>query len=225
LIFLLFSFQEPKLKKRITDTNFKYEFYVADDDAEIASSDRTYYWFKGGAIHNSEYGVAGQLLNDDFNKFYLSNQLAEQGIFNNGLKVGLWKTWHSNGAIETTQYWANGRKRGMFHRYDGSGLLVEQGRYREDKKQGEWINFISKDTVTYKNGEVVANNVKGAKVKAFFKRLVTKIDRSNDPPKQKTTKNSNKVKTSPSNTKPKAEKKGFFQRLFSKKEKPNGKSK
>lgn len=223
VIFLLFSFQEPKLKKRITDTSFKYEFYVTDKEPEV-ESDRIYYWFKGGAIHNSEYGVSGNLLDDTFDKFYLNNQLAEQGSFNKGLKVGLWKTWYENGAVETTQYWDEGRKKGFFYHYTQDGQLMEKGRYRADKKQGKWINYISKDTISYKKGEIVAAKVKGKKLNDFFKRLVTKIDRSKDPVKETKAKSTKKSKTPSVKTNSKQKKKGFFQRLFSKKEKPNGKS-
>lgn len=154
LVLALLSFQEPNLKKRIADKEFKYEFYVTNKEPSI-KSDRMYYWFKGGSIHNSENGVSGELLNEDFEKFYLSNQLAEKGEFSRGLKVGLWKTWHPNGVIESTQYWSDGRKKGMYYQYNQDGVLIEKGRYSANKKQGMWVNFISKDSIKYKNGEKV----------------------------------------------------------------------
>lgn len=95
LVFLLGSFTPPNLKKRITDTEFRYEFYTTKKEVS-AKQDRLYYWFKGGAIHSSEYGVSGELLDGEFEKFYLNNQLAEKGEFKKGLKEGLWKTWHCN---------------------------------------------------------------------------------------------------------------------------------
>lgn len=98
LVLSLLSFQEwePNLKKRISDTSYRYEFYVTKDEPRV-KSDRIYYWFKGGTIHNSENGISGELLHDVFEKFYLNNQLAEKGEFKKGLKVGLWKTWYANG--------------------------------------------------------------------------------------------------------------------------------
>lgn len=154
LVFLLVAFQEPILKKRITDKEFRYEFYVTDKEPGIRS-ERMYYWFKGGAIHNSENGVAGELLNGAFEKFYLSNQLAEKGEFSRGLKVGQWRTWYPNGVLETTVYWNEGRKRGAYYHYSESAVLLEKGRYSAGKKQGQWINFVSKDTIVFDKGEKV----------------------------------------------------------------------
>ncbi len=252
LVFLLFSFQEPKVKKRITDTSFKYEFYVTDKETEI-KSDRIYYWFKGGAIHNSEYGISGELLDDTFDKFYLNNQLAEQGSFNRGLKHGLWKTWYANGVIETTQYWDNGRKKGTFYRYANDGQLMEKGRYKANKKHGQWINYSVNDTVTYKNNEKVVSKEpkkEGDDVEklSFFKKIFTKkikrvdekdkskldgVPAKSDSDKLKSEKRkkasgqkASEKKTNVKKTEVKKtdeNKKGFFQRLFSKKEKPNGK--
>lgn len=148
IVLSLVSFQEPKLKKRITDKDFKYEFYVTDDSPRIKEQ-RIYYWFKGGAIHTSENGTSGQLLHDTFEKFYLNNQLAEKGNFESGLKVGLWRTWHQNGVLKSTQDWASGRRRGMYLHYNDKAVLIEKGRYYTGKKQGQWINFITKDTIEY----------------------------------------------------------------------------
>lgn len=87
------SFNDPylNLKKRLTDKQFKYEFFTTTKKVR-AKSNITYYWFKGGAIHNSQEGIAGELLDDQFDKFYLSNQLAEKGKFKKGKKVGVWRT-------------------------------------------------------------------------------------------------------------------------------------
>jgi antitoxin component YwqK of YwqJK toxin-antitoxin module len=126
LTFSLVSFSDPYTIKRISDANFRYEFYVTEKTV-TPQKKKIYYWFKGGAIHNSESGMAGNLLDGEFLKMYHSNQLAEQGKFENGLKVGLWKTWHSNGVIETTQYWKDGYRSGDFYHYDSTGEMLEKG--------------------------------------------------------------------------------------------------
>ena len=193
LVLLLVSFDEPKLKKRITDKEFKYEFYVTDKSPQV-KPERVYYWFKGGAIHNSESGISGELLDDVFNKFYLSNQLAEQGAFNRGLKKGAWKTWHANGTLESFQYWDEGRRNGNYKRYSDSGTLIEKGRYRANKKQGQWIDFSTNDTVVFDKGNIVPKKIvvkplpkepsvesePGTKKPGFFKRLFTKKDKPKD---------------------------------------------
>lgn len=240
-VFLLFSFEEPKLKKRITDKEFKYEFYVTDKKPDIKSG-RLYFWFKGGAIHSSEVGASGELLDDAFNKFYLSNQLAEQGTFSRGLKNGNWKTWYSNGTLETFQYWHEGRRNGNYKRYSDTGALIEKGRYRANKKQGQWIDFRTNDTMNYDRGNIILKvkeekplpkTEDGVKKPGFFKRLFSKKDKSksesdtesnlkqdNQKKNTKNIKKADKPKTfNTANPNAAQKKPGFFQRLFAKKEK------
>lgn len=150
---LLFSFTDPYSLKRISDKEYRYEFYTTDKIIGPKNT-RTYYWFKGGLIHSSQAGIGGQLLHDNFKKFYHSNQLAEQGKFKNGLKVGLWKTWFQNGMMETTQEFYNGLSSGKFQKFDANGTLIEKGKFNKGKKHGLWVNYISKDTIQYKNGVV-----------------------------------------------------------------------
>jgi antitoxin component YwqK of YwqJK toxin-antitoxin module len=88
----LFSFNDPYLKKRITDKEFRYEFYTTVAKTRPRNN-VIYYWFKAGSIHFTQEGISGELLHDDFDKFYLNNQLAEKGRFKKGKKVGTWRTW------------------------------------------------------------------------------------------------------------------------------------
>ena len=104
---LSFADPEPYLAKRISDALFRYEFYTTDKKIN-PKKDKTYYWFKGGAVHSAQSGIAGILLHGKYTKTFHSNKLAEQGEFENGLKKGTWKTWYANGTIETTQYWLDG---------------------------------------------------------------------------------------------------------------------
>lgn len=154
LAFTLISFSDPYTIKRITDKEFRYEFYTTDKKIEPKIA-KTYYWFKGGLIHEAQGGIAGDLLNDKFIKMYHSNQLAEQGQFKNGLRVGKWKTWYSNGVLSTTLNYSKGLKSGKFFRYDELGTLIEQGKYASNLKTGRWINTETKETTTYRDGIIV----------------------------------------------------------------------
>ena len=149
LLVLLSSFKDLFQVKRISNENYRYEFYVTEKIMKPKSS-KSYYWFKGGAVHYAESGVSGMLLHGNFNKAYHSNNLAEQGVFKVGLKTGLWKTWHPNGKISNLQYRKNGIKQGKNSRYTIDANLIEKGKFKNDKKQGIWINYISKDTINYK---------------------------------------------------------------------------
>lgn len=154
LAFVLLSFGDPYAIKRISDKEFRYEFYTTDKKIEPKIA-KTYYWFKGGLIHEAQGGIAGDLLNDKFIKMYHSNQLAEQGQFKNGLRVGEWKTWYSNGVLSTTLNYSKGLKSGKYFRYNEIGALVEHGKYTSNLKTGRWTNTETKEITTYRDGIIV----------------------------------------------------------------------
>lgn len=178
LAILLVSFSDPYAIKRISDLNFRYEFYTTEKKVN-PKTNKIYFWFKGGLIHNSQAGISGELLHDKFIKMFHSNQLAEQGEFKNGLKVGLWRTWHPNGIIQTTQQWNYGLKSGKYFRYDENGMIAEKGNYNGGIMTGKWIDYEKKDTLTYKRGVVFIKTTKLSKVEKFkLKQENNKADRA-----------------------------------------------
>lgn len=236
----LLSFSDPYTIKRISDENFRYEFYTTTK-AVTAKQYRTYYWFKGGAIHQSESGMVGELLDGKFTKMFLGNQLAEQGTYSNGLKKGVWKTWYLNGVMESKQYWDNGFKKGSYFHYDNNGQLIEKGNYRSNKKQGKWINYTRHDTIVYKQDQVFVKKpklTKEEKEKAKEDKATAKAAKKEAEKTEKELKSSGKAVDSKPGTKKgkpatkkaknknvelqtevQSEKPGFFKRLFSKKDK------
>ncbi len=228
LILISFSFSDPYTLKRISDSDFRYEFYTTDKKIKPKST-KTYYWFKGGLIHSAQAGVAGELLNGKFTKMFHSNQLAEQGEFRNGLKIGLWRTWHANGIVETTQYWNGGLRTGLSYRYDKNGEVIEKGSFKANKKHGTWIDSIKKDTVIFKNGTIVSKKLKVSKEdKAKLKEERQKAKKSKRAEKEaeknkKLTKKSNNIdpqikKELVESDSAKSEKRSFFKRIFGKKQ-------
>ncbi|MDD2987159.1 hypothetical protein [Flavobacterium sp.] len=231
---MLSSFKDPIQKKKITDVNFRYEFFTSSKKTNIQQG-RIYYWFKAGAIHTTENGSAGELLHSGFEKFYLDNQLAEKGSFSYGQKEGSWRTWHKNGLLDTKQYWQDGRKHGAFFSYNTNGVLVEKGSFKKGNKNGRWINFIKKDTILYKNGVVYIKKVKLTKEeKKAAKEVKLKLkeeqqlERKNNKEaskKARELKKENKFQekiNNQSTKKDNSKKENFFKRLFAKKEKkPN----
>jgi antitoxin component YwqK of YwqJK toxin-antitoxin module len=188
-LLILFSCAGTSFKKRISDADYRYEFYTVEEDITVKPN-REYFWFKGGLVHNSEYGAAGELLHNDYVKFYHSNQLAEAGRYKFGLKEGYWKTWFADGTLQSKTYWNKGQKDGSFYAYGPTGELVEQGSYKNNLKHGRWINYTLKDTLKYRNGEIVIKKVKPkaekqkkdkkekpeeGKKKSFFGRVFSKI--------------------------------------------------
>lgn len=229
---VLLSFTDPYTIKRISDQYFRYEFYTTDKDVNIKHN-KDYYWFKGGLIHKAEGGVSGQLLDGEFKKYYHSNQLAEQGFFKRGLKIGLWKTWFEDGTTESTQEYSSGQKDGQFYSYSSGGKMLEKGYYVSGKKHGNWINYVTQDTVQYKKGKIFVPKPKLTKEeKAAAKEQKKKEQELKKQKKEQEQENkkSGKPKTAKKETKKTeqskeskknndTEKQGFFKRIFSKKEK------
>lgn len=240
---ILCSFGGP-LKKIITDTSYRYEFYTTQEKPKPLDN-RMYSWFKGGAIHSSESGIAGELLDGAFVKYYLDNQLAETGRFYRGLRIGTWKSWHPNGKLSTEQSWSNGRMSGKFYSYSSNGTLMEKGSYSAGKKDGTWINAISKDTVDYKKGEVYKKKPsrsmfrkrtpeekrldsigKAEEKKAReLKREKRKAEKNTGEKPKKGEKKQRKPVNKSADSEARKKKGNFFSRLFSKKEKNDGQGK
>lgn len=200
---IFFSFSDPYSIKRISDKEFRYEFYTTDKTIK-PKENKIYFWFKGGLIHSAQSGIAGELLNNKFVKMYHSNQLAEQGAFKKGLKIGLWKTWYKNGFVESTQKWKSGLKSGEFYHYAEDGSILEKGKYKNDIKHGTWINYVKKDTIVYMNGVVFTKKIKPSKE-----------EKEKEKEEKQKTKNTKKTLTKDSNSN---NKKGLLKRLFNKKE-------
>ena len=183
-LFLLCSFSDPYAIKRISDKDFRYEFYTTAKKIKPNTA-KTYFWFKGGLIHEAQGGIAGDLLNDKFTKMYHSNQLAEQGQFKDGLRVGLWKTWHQNGLLATTLTYNKGLRSGKYFRYDESGNLVENGKFRSNLKTGIWTNTENKEITTYKKGVIVKQKETFTKSEKYrIKQESTKLEKTKETQKE-----------------------------------------
>lgn len=219
--FLLVSFTDPYTIKRVSDKEYRYEFYTINKKVSINNS-KQYHWFKGGKVHNTQGGVAGQLLNDDFKKFYHSNQLAEQGRFKKGLKVGQWKKWFENGTLASTQQYNNGLSNGEFMQYNEQGKLIEQGKYKRGRRHGFWINHIKQDTIQFKKGEVFVPKPKLSKEEKAILKEQKKKDKEvlkQQKENEKVVRKAEKEKSKSQGRKEKTKKDNFFTRLFSKNEK------
>lgn len=142
-------------RRIISDDAYNYTFFISNKKKISTADHKEYHWYKTGAIHNSRGAVHGKVLHGEFRKTYRSNGLAEQGEFSYGLKIKSWKNWYQNGEIKKIEQWQDGVLTGAYKEFDEQGNLFWTGRYRNNKKQGRWINHITKDTLYYKKGEKV----------------------------------------------------------------------
>ena len=69
-----------------------------------------YYWYDANAIHTSQGGYSGKLLNGSYTEYYTNKNLKIQGNFKKGLKDGVWKSWNEEGAIVSVTKWRKGRE-------------------------------------------------------------------------------------------------------------------
>jgi antitoxin component YwqK of YwqJK toxin-antitoxin module len=68
-----------------------------------------YYWYSANAIHSTQGGFSGLLLNGPYSEYYLNKNLKEEGAFKKGLKSGIWKSWNEDGTVNNVSIWEKGR--------------------------------------------------------------------------------------------------------------------
>lgn len=69
-----------------------------------------YYWYSANAIHETQGGYSGRLLDGLYTAYYPNKNLKEQGRFKKGLKDGVWKYWKADGALQSTANWKKGQE-------------------------------------------------------------------------------------------------------------------
>lgn len=129
---------------------------------EDTYTDRMYYWYSSNAIHTTQGGYSGKLLNGSYTEYYANKNLKEQGKFKNGLKTGTWKSWNDNGLLSEFTTWAKGIKQGEFAKYDEHGHIRQNGHYKENLLNGKVQLYPGTDsiqTLQYQAGQVVSGQL------------------------------------------------------------------
>src|SRR5690606_36552591 len=87
------------LKRSVYDGQFYIQFHILDPDDRSPKlrSDKFYTWTKAQQINQTQGGASGDLLNGLYSAYYADKQLASQGNFKGGLKVGRWTSWNVQG--------------------------------------------------------------------------------------------------------------------------------
>lgn len=169
------AFTSDLQKIKVQEGDFNIEFYVSLKKKKFEDN-KMYYWYKSGAVHKSISNAAGTLLQGQYLKYYRSNQLAEKGVFNLGLKTGVWMSWHENGNLKLKETWKDGYKNGEFITYNSSGDIIHKSAFKNDLKTGLWIDYKTKDSIIYKKGEVFIKKKK----KNLFKKLFKNKHKNNE---------------------------------------------
>lgn len=172
-------------RKVISDSEFDYSFHVSINEQPKLKYSKFYFWYKSGEIHSSQGDSSGDLLHGEYTKSYKSNNLAELGVFNKGLKNKIWKKWYKNGQLYEIANWKNGIKIGKYLQFSEEGDILIQGNYKDNNKHGVWVNQATNDTLYFKKGVKIGKPKKYTKkpfvkrLKSFFKNLFKKKEKNN----------------------------------------------
>ncbi|MEW4923104.1 hypothetical protein [Algibacter sp. 2305UL17-15] len=165
-----FAFTIDVQKRMVRENGFDIECYISLKKSKNFDNNKIYYWFKSGRIHSSLANAGGYVLHNSCSKYYRSNQIAEQGAFNYGLKDGVWKSWYENGQLQLQEFWKAGYKDGKSTVYDSEGKIISVGDYRNNLKTGRWINYKTKDTTYHKNNSTYTERPLGLIERVLRKR-------------------------------------------------------
>jgi hypothetical protein len=111
-------------KLRLTDSGRTIEVEVNPvKRLPIVKTGLVYYWYSANQVHFTQGGYSGQLLNGVYTEYYQNKNLKQQGMFNRGLKDGVWKMWNKDGTLKEVVNWqegiiGNGRKPSFWQRID-----------------------------------------------------------------------------------------------------------
>ena len=130
---------------------------------------KTYYWSSSNAIHATQGGFSGKLLNGEYTEYYNNKNIREQGHFNKGLKTGIWKSWNESGTMLQLYTWKDGVLSGEFELFQENGRPRQSGTYKNNLLKGSITNYLPSgeiQIVKYKSGKPVT-----AQKRSFWQRL------------------------------------------------------
>ena len=78
---------------------------------------------------------------------YAADAVYEEGDYANGRKVGLWKTYYSNGKLKSEITFENGRPKGPYTTYFSNGQIEEQGNWSLNKNYGGFKRYYEDGTI------------------------------------------------------------------------------
>lgn len=168
-------FDTSDYRHTVNYPDHKVTFYTLSSEKSPGNivPERKYYWYSNNHINTTQGGYSGKLLHGQYSDFYESKGLKEQGIFKQGLKEGVWKTWTETGMLISLMEYQDGILDGSYYKYGLDGKILEQGNYKTGKLNGKLITYPGGDSTKvkfYKHGvlQVSKNKKENALLKKFF---------------------------------------------------------
>jgi antitoxin component YwqK of YwqJK toxin-antitoxin module len=143
-----------------------------------------YYSYRGQTVsHRVEY-AAGKHHGKE-QSFYPNGNVAEETVWENGVKNGMWKQFFENGQIKSTCAYAAGKLEGRFAAYFPDGAKEIEGVYRNGVPDGEWKHFDAKgkpvSIIIYAAGKILNMDELEAAEQEFFKKAMEQEGRIKEP--------------------------------------------
>ena len=95
-----------------------------------------------------------------FRDYYSNGNLQTSRIFKNGREEGQTQSYHENGKLQIEFSYINGNREGGYIQYHENGKLSCVGQFENDKEVGEWLWYDEKGKLfqkdTYKEGQIIA---------------------------------------------------------------------
>ena len=149
------------------------------------------YFNDSGKVINSKIYKSGQLIGEGiydekglqqglWKEYFLNKQLKSIGEYRNGIKIGewvwyhsngemeqkgrytksgkpdgLWKWWYENKQLQREETYVRGKEEGELVEYFEDGKLAAKGQYEEGEEVGKWYYYNGdyKEEGNFKNGE------------------------------------------------------------------------
>jgi antitoxin component YwqK of YwqJK toxin-antitoxin module len=144
-------------QKRIAYDNTKYYHYLLNQEVKVTQG-----------------GASGKLLNGKYEVFDKQMSILKSGSLKDGLKIGEWKDWHTNGSLKRRVQYKRGVEHGHYFEYNSQGRLRITGKFKNGLKHGiaKELDVDGKviSYIIYKNGFIVPN-------KSSKKEIITKKEK------------------------------------------------
>lgn len=137
--------------------DFYSEGYLEPSGTHIHTSNKkTYTWFAGGQLHQTQGNYKDRLLDGTYTDSYANKQLAQKGTYKKGLQRGNWSKWREDGTLSFYSHYKKGQLNHYQISYDSVGFPAKRIHYRKGIKQGLEQNYEEgkwKSVGRYKNGK------------------------------------------------------------------------
>lgn len=205
----------------ISSKDFSESITIARNNHEKRkiNSHLWYYWYLNNAVHFSEGGYSGKLLNGEYKSYYKNMNLRSSGNFRYGLMHDEWKTWYSNGFLKSSEQWKNGIKHGTCAYFSVNGEIRTIEKYQRGILEGKRKVYSNDSLIEiryFKNGKEVLKTKKHTSVSKDSLRK-TKTNKS-DKNLNKENKDKKRLSVRKRKTKTKTAKKCRIEMLTAKKE-------